>query len=243
MAVVPVSDPAATRQRLLDAAWRVLARHGDQPLSLDAVAREATVSKGGLLHHFPTRAALIDALHDRWNDGFDAAVTGRATADGRPGSRARAYLEVGAEGATAPGEATAEVGFLAALIAEPGQLQRLRERYETWQERLVQDRVDPVAASVVRMAADGIWLADLLGLAPPAGDLRRRMLDMLRALVTPPGTPAADPTTPALPAAPAAPALPATPTATSSPGAPGAPGAADRQSSHRSPPAAPLARG
>ncbi|MEX5634466.1 TetR/AcrR family transcriptional regulator [Parafrankia sp. FMc2] len=242
MAVVPASDPAATRQRLLDAAWRVLARHGDQPLSLDAVAREATVSKGGLLHHFPTRAALIDALHDRWNDGFDTAVTGRATADGRPGSRARAYLEVGAEGTTAPGEVTAEVGFLAALIAEPGQLQRLRERYETWQERLVQDRVDPVAASVVRMAADGIWLADLLGLAPPADDLRRRMLDMLRALVTPPGSTAtaADPTTPAPPTAPAAPTAPTAPTATPSPGTPAA---ADRQSSHRSPPAAPLARG
>ncbi|OAA28824.1 transcriptional regulator [Frankia sp. EI5c] len=188
MAVVPVPDPAATRKRLLDAAWRVLTRHGDQPLSLDAVAREAAVSKGGLLHHFPTRAALIDALYERWNDDFNAAATGRALADSRPGRWARAYLDVGSERAGPPAETTAELGFLAAVIADPERLRRLRERYETWQDRIVQDHLDPVAATLVRVAADGLWLADLLGLAPPVGELRGQLLAMLRDLATPGGS-------------------------------------------------------
>ncbi|CUU53933.1 TetR family transcriptional regulator [Frankia sp. CcI49] len=193
MAVVPASDPAATRQRLLDAAWRVLTRHGDQPLSLDAVAREAEVSKGGLLHHFPTRASLIDALYDRWNDEFDAEVTGRAVVDDRPGSWVRAYLDVSTEGNGQPGEAAAEVGVLAALIADPNRLRQFRERYDTWQSRIVEDRIDPALATLVRMAADGMWLADLLGLAPPTGDLRGQLLRMLRELTVPPGQPSATP--------------------------------------------------
>lgn len=197
MALVPASDPAATRQRLLDAAWRVLTRHGSQALSLDAVAREAAVSKGGLLHHFPTRASLIDALYDRWNDEFESEVTARAVLDDRPGGWARAYLDATTAAGVQPRDSTAEVGFLAALIADPERLQRFRQRYEHWQNRLVQDRIDPAAATLIRMAADGMWLAELLGLAPPTGELRRQMLEALRAMATPGGPPPA-PGAPAL---------------------------------------------
>ena len=46
--------PAATdtRRRLLDAATAVVRRDGARALTLDAVAAEAGVSKGGLLYHF-----------------------------------------------------------------------------------------------------------------------------------------------------------------------------------------------
>ena len=41
-----------TRKRLLDAAAAVVRRDGAGALTLDAVAAEAGVSKGGLLYHF-----------------------------------------------------------------------------------------------------------------------------------------------------------------------------------------------
>ena len=34
-------------------------------------------------------------------------------------------------------------------------------------------------ATVARLAADGLWLADLLGMAPPEGELRERVLARL----------------------------------------------------------------
>lgn len=40
----------------------IAGRDGIAALSLNAVAREAGVSKGGLLHHFPNKQALIFAL-------------------------------------------------------------------------------------------------------------------------------------------------------------------------------------
>ena len=48
------AHPELTRATLLAAARQVLRRQG-ATLSLDAVAREAGVSKGGLLHHYPTK--------------------------------------------------------------------------------------------------------------------------------------------------------------------------------------------
>ena len=42
----------SARARLLDAAVAVVRRDGAQALTLDAVAAEAGVSKGGLLYHF-----------------------------------------------------------------------------------------------------------------------------------------------------------------------------------------------
>ena len=50
------------RDRMLDAAEVVVTRHGIANLTLDAVAAEAGMSKGGLLHHFPSKDRLVDAL-------------------------------------------------------------------------------------------------------------------------------------------------------------------------------------
>ena len=58
-------------------------------------------------------------------------------------------------------------------------LAKVRERYATWQDRVATEGGDPVEATVARLAADGLWLADLLGMAPPEGELRERVLARL----------------------------------------------------------------
>ncbi len=55
---------SATRDVLLRAAVSVLVRTGPQGLTLEQVAAEASVSKGGLLYHFPGKEPLIEALVD-----------------------------------------------------------------------------------------------------------------------------------------------------------------------------------
>ena len=51
-----------TKLEVLRAAHRVVLRDGVSALTLEAVAREAGRSKGGLLYHFPTKEALIQGL-------------------------------------------------------------------------------------------------------------------------------------------------------------------------------------
>jgi AcrR family transcriptional regulator len=167
-----------TRDRLLDAASAVLLRDGAHAMTLEAVAAEAGVSKGGLLYHFPGKAPLLDALVERWNANLEVEV--ETSRDDAPGGWVRAYLAASAT--LSDQERRTEIGLLAALAAEPERLAPVRERYERWQARVVDDGVDPADATIVRLAADGLWIAELLGIAPPEGELREAVLARLREL-------------------------------------------------------------
>ncbi|SFG28228.1 TetR/AcrR family transcriptional regulator [Methylobacterium gossipiicola] len=50
---------------ILDAAERLIRRSGTRTLTIDAVAAEASLSKGGVLHHYGSKDALIQALAER----------------------------------------------------------------------------------------------------------------------------------------------------------------------------------
>lgn len=55
-------DPARTRGRLLQAAFRVIYRSGFQSAGLDAILAAAGVTKGALYHHFGSKEALGYAI-------------------------------------------------------------------------------------------------------------------------------------------------------------------------------------
>ncbi|MCU1423231.1 MAG: transcriptional regulator [Microbacteriaceae bacterium] len=63
-----------TRQEILTAAIDLIARRGSRGVSLVEIADAAGVSKAGLLHHFPTKDALLNAALDV-RDGLDPHVT------------------------------------------------------------------------------------------------------------------------------------------------------------------------
>ena len=169
-----------TRAKLLDAASVVIRRDGPQSLTLDAVAAEAGVSKGGLLYHFASKRDLLDAMLDGWLEEFAAEIA--AAEEGR--GFAHGYVKASDMSGWAAAERATEFGLLAAMVDEPGVLERVRERYAAWQEQLAAEASDPVEATVARLAADGLWLNDLLGLAPPAGELRERVMARMLALAT-----------------------------------------------------------
>jgi AcrR family transcriptional regulator len=157
---------ADTKDKLLNAAGAVVRRDGAQALTLDAVAAEAGVSKGGLLYHFGTKRELIEALVDRWLSEFERDIGAAG-----PGF-VRGYV-------LASGPREDELGLLAAFAADPSVLVKARERYAIWQDRVEREGSDPVDATVARLAADGLWLAELLGMAPPRGRLREQVLSRL----------------------------------------------------------------
>jgi len=76
-------------------------------LTLDAVAREAGLSKGGLLYHFPSKNALIAGMTATLLEDFEGEVRRRSGADDEePGRWLRAYVLATADdepgGATRP---------------------------------------------------------------------------------------------------------------------------------------------
>ncbi|MEW2630410.1 TetR/AcrR family transcriptional regulator [Streptomyces sp. NPDC048389] len=171
------------RDRLLDAVERLLVNGGVDAVRLDAVAAEAGVSKGGLLHHFPSKHALVAGVVQRLVDRFEAGLPGPGAP---PGAFTTAWLD-----ASIPQESPEHGGAdpdampmaLLAAAAGPEVLDVLQRHYREWQERLDTDGLPPGVSALVRMTVDGWWTARLLGLAPPRGAAHTELRTMVRELI------------------------------------------------------------
>jgi AcrR family transcriptional regulator len=155
-------QPALVRQQLLEVAARLTMEQGMAAVTLDAVAGTSGVSKGGLLHHFPTKNALLDALFESLLERFDSDLDARMRDDPVPHGRfTRAYLRAVVDLKDSPGEAAHWAQVTIALLVEP----RLRQRWREWVQTRTEEYVgtdSSVDAQIVRLAADGLWLADML---------------------------------------------------------------------------------
>lgn len=154
-----------TRDRLLAAAERIVAREGAARLTLDAVAQEGDVSKGGLLYHFPSKEALLTAMIGRqcegWRSHFEARLAG--------GSRsAPALIGAAMEAHCATHEGKSRevgAGLMAAAAANPELLAEARKlRDPLWSEIEAGAR-DKGLALLLLVAIDGLAFADLLGIS------------------------------------------------------------------------------
>lgn len=167
----------STRTTLLEAAARVLARDGAAQLTLDAVAREAGVSKGGLLYHFPSKDALVQGVLEAFVGQIERGLAAREAADECARGRfARANFELTLAGDPQPAASSA---LLAALALRPELLEPVRAHYAGWRARAEADGLEPGLGTLLTLAADGLWLSELLGLGAPTGKRR----EQLRALV------------------------------------------------------------
>jgi AcrR family transcriptional regulator len=173
------------RDRILDAVERLLAKGGVDAVRLDAAAAEAGVSKGGLLHHFPSKAALVVGVVSRLADRFDAELPGP---DAPAGAYTRAWLDASIPAEVPDHEQPPQMAVPVAMLAAangPEVLDAIQERYRQWQRRLDQDGLPPGVSTLVRMAVDGWWTARLLGLAPPTGADHRRLRALVEELAAP----------------------------------------------------------
>lgn len=63
--------PTITRSALLTLAEEIVNENGPQALTVDALAKAAGISKGGVQYSFPSKDELISALLERWDREFD----------------------------------------------------------------------------------------------------------------------------------------------------------------------------
>jgi AcrR family transcriptional regulator len=172
---------------LLDAAEAVIVRDGIASLTLDAVAAHAGVSKGGLLHHFPNKDRLVEALVVRTADAMRAhhEQAYLDTPEG-PGRMARALLESTLRDmnewcvSCRQGSAAA----FAALAHNPSLIEPMRAVYADLYRRVAEDDDLPEGiGDAVVAAIDGLWLYWVLGLVPVNQTMIARMRKALRQIL------------------------------------------------------------
>jgi AcrR family transcriptional regulator len=175
---------AATRDRLLQAAIDVIQHQGIERLTLDAVAKEAQVSKGGLLYHFASKEALVIGVIQYLMDDFEAAIARELdldTAPDSPGRWLRAYVKATFNYTNLPTALVANL--LSAVTLNPELLQPVQGRFDEWQQQFQASGLDPVRANVVGLAADGLGNSDLFRIGMPNEELREPILEMLLAMI------------------------------------------------------------
>ncbi len=171
------------RTEILEAAVRVAAEHGVRGVTLEAVAAEAGVTRGGMTYHFHDREALAMAIQQHLADCWERDLVAEAGAEAADLSMKERVLAYAATSMRA---------------SRPGELQLVLQgaseevSSHPWTEVIARWTPDPAAAVsdpevlrmvLVRMAADGIWSYELLGGGPLGSDLRVILAEAVRDLL------------------------------------------------------------
>jgi len=185
--IAPMTDahrrkkqPDVLRPQLLQSAAQLALEAGLRAVTLDAVAAHAGVSKGGLQHHFRSKQALLDALFDAAVDTFNQDVAAATAADPlEDGREARAYIHATLRDQKTEGTASYLHLLLALMLTDA-------DTRERWSPRIAEiTQPDPLPEAeaarlmICRLAADGLWLSDLLGNRSMSPALRAEVLRQL----------------------------------------------------------------
>jgi len=174
-------DSAATRESILLAAQRIVAKHGAGHLTIEKVAREAGLSKGAVLYHFPAKEELVRGMVAYMVENFNRLLRHLAEAENHsPGAGTRAYVRACLQGPVEADQSAA--GLLAAVATNPKLLGTLREHFLEWQRFIEKDGIRATRATTVRLAADGLWFCELFGFRLPNARLRKQVISELMRL-------------------------------------------------------------
>ncbi|MFG2104213.1 TetR/AcrR family transcriptional regulator [Micromonospora echinaurantiaca] len=139
-----MTDPSIlTAERILDTAEEVLRRFGPAKATVLDVARALGVSHGSVYRHFPSKAALRDAVADRWLARVSTPLVAVATADEPAPTRLRRWL--------------AELSGTKRRIArEDPELFDNFQQLATQSRTVVAKHLDELAGQLAIIVADGV---------------------------------------------------------------------------------------
>jgi AcrR family transcriptional regulator len=175
-----MSRPPLAREKVLDAFEQILVDEGERPATMDATARAAGVSKGGLLYHFASKDALEAGLIDRLRALADADVAAMASAPDGPISHFLRSSVMQNDPLDRAILATARL----AQGGNPAASEALRDIREQWAETLRPHTADAAALDLVMLVSDGLYFNNALsGGSIPGPVPRGAAMDALVALV------------------------------------------------------------
>jgi AcrR family transcriptional regulator len=89
-----MNESALTRENILEAAEDVLRRFGPAKANVIDVARALNVSHGSVYRHFPSKAALREAVTEQWLASISSPLAAMADEEGPAPKRLRRWLDL-----------------------------------------------------------------------------------------------------------------------------------------------------
>lgn len=148
-------------------------------VSLDSVAHAAGLTKPGLMYHFPTKSALMDALVDHVVDSQERELS--TYLDGQDVDQASPLQRLGAyvRWALTSRHRRSDLVMLSDPKLADRMLARWTDRFHRWVQVPADVPVDQQARlHAARLLADGAWLADSSNTFPLAEHERPQVLSV-----------------------------------------------------------------
>lgn len=146
--------PEAVKEKIFDACAELLAK-GQSP-SIREVALAAGVTTGAVQHHFGTRSQMLMAFQAQTVADMEACLQ---QGQEREESAAQKYVRASIELFQLPTTAQRHKAWLTAAVTEP----EVAQAWMQWLDANRRTDGECTQQLVARLAADGLWLAELLG--------------------------------------------------------------------------------
>lgn len=137
-----MNDSALSPERILETAEDVLRRFGPAKATVVDVARALGVSHGSVYRHFPSKAALRDAVAERWLARVSAPLDDVVSGPGPAPERLRRWFGV-------------LMAYKRKLVHEDPELFATYHELATNARDVVKAHVDTLIAQLTRMVAGG----------------------------------------------------------------------------------------
>jgi AcrR family transcriptional regulator len=176
---------ASARDRILDAYERQILSVGERGTTLDAVAADAGVSKGGLLYHFGSKDAMRLGLLERLVHRSQLDAAGMPDS---PDDAIRLFIDSSAD----TGDQLHSTFLASQTLARnghPDAAEAIRSVEQGWYDRLADATGSPLVARMAQLIGDGIYdnaAIDAGGhdfTLTPSAEERRAISDALIALL------------------------------------------------------------
>jgi AcrR family transcriptional regulator len=175
----PHTNTGSARDRILDAAERLVADLGAARLTLEAVAQGAGVSKGGLLYHFPSKESLLSGLAHRYAESMEQCIdAAKANLDESGKSRDLKAAILGMLSGDARSRALSAV-LLATAANEPALLEVIRECVAQYTQDMADKCSHFSRAAIVTLAVDGLKMREALRISAFTEEQRAQIVQEL----------------------------------------------------------------
>jgi len=167
-----------TRTKILEAASYIIQSDGILSFTLEKVAKQAGISKGGLLYHYPSKEALVSGMVKYLKQNYTKSIEENANQDTmQKGRWTRSFIK-GSFEKNNP-DKYMNAGLMAAASVNRDLLKPIQDAYEHWQDCINNDQIDPINSTILRLAVDGLWLSEIFDLAPLDEEKHQEVLERL----------------------------------------------------------------
>ena len=185
-----------TKDKICEAAMQLAIRDGLLAMTLENVAKQAGISKGGVMYHFPSKDELVRGVLDYFSEQCETMLMRRVIDDPEPRLRwARCMLDclfpesAESDRRTDVEEISSDVlsrffmAMLAGAVTSPAAMLPLRELATRMRKRFMSDPNEGMEQILVWLAIDGLFLWQFMGLIDSNDPMIAQVGETLRARI------------------------------------------------------------